>query len=1069
MRTKFFPAVVLCLFSGATAIVTGCGGVSESVPPPPAATLKSIAVTPATPSVAVGATEQFKATGTYSDSSTKDLTTSATWSSGNTAVGTVGAATGLATAVAPGTATITAASGSISGQTTLTVPAPTLTSIAVSATAQSLAMGLTLQFTATGTYSDSSTKDLTATASWSSSKTSVATISSAGLASAVALGSTTISATSSGVTGTSTLTVTAAALVSIAVTANSLSPTMGMTDQFTATGTYTDSTTQNLTSSATWTSSNPSVATISAAGLASAAAQGTTTITAASGSVTPGTAQLSVQASPERSYSATASVGDFLTLSIDATAGTLAYQNLSNGTSGTVTYTVNADGTTSFSDPGGNLLSLAEWPGYGIIALINNAGSTKDQLALVTSVSQQAISLSTFENHSYNMLELRTNGGGVGVATIAIDGSGNLSGSEYMPFNLLSSTPQPFNTWSYSLAAAVASTYYLELQTAQPPDGYGNNYIFGVPNGTFIVDNQDASIIGLPKASSADFNSAWANTYKLTYYAKTNANGPTGNTPEAGDPSWGVYTLAVDDSGNITLTDSQDNTIIPKTLLVPIANTPSLYDGTSATLSDPCYGLFTISYTNSSNGQAQQVFVAFTQGAVLLSSFSTYQTFTPGNDYNYFYGVGLPESSAAIATNAGSSSNPGGSSTAYPAGAWGSLASAYSASTNANRLYVGASANGDLLSITIDPSASPSTLTYYDYTNGNSATVGYVLNGNGSSTVTDASSNVQGALELPDQMLMLEMANVGFNLPPTAPPVLVMALPQMNLTTADFLSQNYNFMQFRTMVGDETIGAMAIDGSGNFTATGYTPWNLLGPQPSSPVTTIDPLTFPGGTYPGPIVSTTDLVASSPLYQRSDYIFGYPGSLVLINSATWGTAVGLPQTTSSPLVGTYEVMFFRRQVGPPGSGAGFYNPDQYGENGPTTGVDGVGQWKGLNQVRGASMGMGTLTINGSNLAELYNSDSSEAWQGTLQPFSSISGSSSFCTADKTQCDGLYTMTLNNGSGSTAQTIEVFLGFVPATSPGTQPAVVLSTLTTNPNAGPSTTNYQYRYGVGFWLHP
>src|SRR5438105_4825239 len=66
----------------------------------PAATLTSIAVSPANPSTPVGVPTQFKATGTYSDGTSKDITSAATWSSGKPAVATVAAATGLAAAVA---------------------------------------------------------------------------------------------------------------------------------------------------------------------------------------------------------------------------------------------------------------------------------------------------------------------------------------------------------------------------------------------------------------------------------------------------------------------------------------------------------------------------------------------------------------------------------------------------------------------------------------------------------------------------------------------------------------------------------------------------------------------------------------------------------------------------------------------------------------------------------------------------------------------------------------------------------------------------------------------------------
>jgi hypothetical protein len=85
--------------------------------------ITSIAVTPAGPTLAIGGTQQFVATATYSDGTTANETTAATWSSSSPAVATVGAATGLATALEGGTATISASIGTITGSTTLNVPA----------------------------------------------------------------------------------------------------------------------------------------------------------------------------------------------------------------------------------------------------------------------------------------------------------------------------------------------------------------------------------------------------------------------------------------------------------------------------------------------------------------------------------------------------------------------------------------------------------------------------------------------------------------------------------------------------------------------------------------------------------------------------------------------------------------------------------------------------------------------------------------------------------------------------------------------------------------------------------
>ena len=87
-------------------------------------TLQSIAVTPANPTIAEGASVAFTATGTFSDGSTQNLTSAVTWSSTN-AVATMNGSTATAatghTLGTLGTTTITATLGSTHGSTVLTV------------------------------------------------------------------------------------------------------------------------------------------------------------------------------------------------------------------------------------------------------------------------------------------------------------------------------------------------------------------------------------------------------------------------------------------------------------------------------------------------------------------------------------------------------------------------------------------------------------------------------------------------------------------------------------------------------------------------------------------------------------------------------------------------------------------------------------------------------------------------------------------------------------------------------------------------------------------------------------
>ena len=91
--------------------------------------LSSIAVTPANNNIPVGQPKQYTATGTFSDGSTQDLTSSVTWSSSAANFATI-TSSGMVTTVAAGSTTITATMGSKSGSTglvvvDLTVPAGT--------------------------------------------------------------------------------------------------------------------------------------------------------------------------------------------------------------------------------------------------------------------------------------------------------------------------------------------------------------------------------------------------------------------------------------------------------------------------------------------------------------------------------------------------------------------------------------------------------------------------------------------------------------------------------------------------------------------------------------------------------------------------------------------------------------------------------------------------------------------------------------------------------------------------------------------------------------------------------
>ena len=268
-----------------------------------AATLQSIAITAPNSSIAKGTSEQFTATGTYSDASTANITSQVSWNSATPAVVTI-STTGLAAGAGTGSSHITATlSGVTSNIFTLTVTPATLRSIAITALNSSIAKGTSEQFTATGTYSDASTANITSQVNWNSATPAVVTISATGLASGVSTGSSNITATLSSVTSnTFTLTVLPATLRSIAITAPNTSIGKGISEQFTATGTYSDASTANITSLASWNSATPAVVTISAIGLASGVSTGSSNITATLSSVTSNTFTLTVTAAQTCHY-----------------------------------------------------------------------------------------------------------------------------------------------------------------------------------------------------------------------------------------------------------------------------------------------------------------------------------------------------------------------------------------------------------------------------------------------------------------------------------------------------------------------------------------------------------------------------------------------------------------------------------------------------------------------------------------------------------------------------------------------------------------------------------------------
>ena len=217
-----------------------------------------------------GATDKLTATLVPADANG-----TVTWSTSDSSVATV-SNDGTVTAVKNGTATVTAKCGDLSAQTKVTVINP-LKAITITGTTHSIKKGQTTQLGLT--YDPADTTDSVA-ATWTSSNTSVATVSKTGLVTALKDGSTTIKATVGNVSSTYDIAVKEVKLTGIKMEEKSLiheGDTKALTVEYTPADTTDDKT-------VAWSSSDSTVASVDNNGNVTAVKPGSAVITAKVGS-----------------------------------------------------------------------------------------------------------------------------------------------------------------------------------------------------------------------------------------------------------------------------------------------------------------------------------------------------------------------------------------------------------------------------------------------------------------------------------------------------------------------------------------------------------------------------------------------------------------------------------------------------------------------------------------------------------------------------------------------------------------------------------------------------------------
>lgn len=367
----------------------GGGGTKPTTPANPSAkTLTQISISAdpagsqeraeADPSIPLGITTQYMAIGAYSDGSTADITTQATWSITDTSVATLDEK-GVLTPLKSSTTTITASyQGVTSNTSTLTVTDATVSKIAIVPPASNLAKGLSLQLQAIATFSDDSTRDVSTQANWQSSDTAILSVDASGKVTAVAPGSATIRVTLQDASGEASISATNATISAIQLTPATVTLVVGTKTKMTAKATLSDKSVQDVSSQVAWLSSNTAIATVDKSGQITAVAAGSATLSASLLGVTASSVAIQVSNEPVTSLQVLPASGS---IALGTQIQLLAIAKLQNGTSQNVSGLVQW-GSSNSALATVNSQGLVTGKGVGQVTLSATLGSISQSATL---------------------------------------------------------------------------------------------------------------------------------------------------------------------------------------------------------------------------------------------------------------------------------------------------------------------------------------------------------------------------------------------------------------------------------------------------------------------------------------------------------------------------------------------------------------------------------------------------------------------------------------------------------------------------------------------------------------
>ena len=237
------------------------------------AKLDAISLTPSMAETPAGTSLQYQLFGVFSDGTSHDLTTFAHYQTSDNAIASIDSQ-GLATAhkYTAQPVTVMASYNGLQTTASLKVTAGLLDHIEVTPATQSIAIGHKGALQARAFYSDKTSNDITALATWSVDDDEIASVDNTQTESGSVLGINegvvTVTASFEGKTASNTTTVTAAVLEGVSITPINDTMAAGFSQQYALTALFSDKTSLDVTNRGHWLSSDIAIASINSLGIA---------------------------------------------------------------------------------------------------------------------------------------------------------------------------------------------------------------------------------------------------------------------------------------------------------------------------------------------------------------------------------------------------------------------------------------------------------------------------------------------------------------------------------------------------------------------------------------------------------------------------------------------------------------------------------------------------------------------------------------------------------------------------------------------------------------------------------